>query len=181
MDLELLSERLTPTEIKTKDFKKTVWGYSPEEVVNFLDVTAKLWEKVQKREKDLNEKIRSLEETVRSWELRESDLDRIRDKALEDAKKIREEANEQGCEILRAVESRADGIQKRTEEWRSGILSEVEAVERQKMNFVTAFKSALNSHKELLESDQGGIEPLSSRLHQFLKTQGKSGEGQLPS
>lgn len=180
MDLELLSERLTPNEIKTKDFKKTVWGYSPEEVVTFLDITAKLWEKVQKREKDLQARIKTLEETVRNWELRESDLDRIRDKALEDAKKIRDDANEQGCEILKAVEVRADAIQKKTETWLAHILSEVEAVEKQKMNFVTAFKSALHSHQEILNADQGGVEPLSSRLHQFLKTQdGK--ESQLPS
>ena len=149
-------------------------GYSPEEVVSFLDATAKLWERVQKREKELTDKIATLEEQVRAWEAREADLERMRELALTEASKIREEATKQGEEILSQVQERAKSIQSETEQWLGTVLTEVEEIERRKSNFVTAFRSALESHYEILKSEEAKQESLASRLSSYLK--GQKGE-----
>jgi len=152
---EALSLKTTPNEIKNKEFKKTALGYSPREVVGFLDVIAKAWEKVQRHEKDLVTMIGNLQEQISSWELREAQITIIHEKALKDAEKMREEAMNQAEKMFCEVEEKANQVRVNTEEWLAQVISEVEETERQKMNFMNAFKS----------------EPLGAKLNRFLKLQ----------
>ncbi|NBX00014.1 DivIVA domain-containing protein, partial [bacterium] len=121
---------LSPAEIKNKDFKKIMLGYSPEEVVGFLDKVAKLWEKVQKREKDLVAVIETLDREIQDWKSKEAELEVIKEKAREEAKKIIGQSEEQ-----------AATVRLETEKWLATVLEEVETVEKRKANFLMAFKS----------------------------------------
>lgn len=167
--LEALSVKLTPNEIKNKEFKRTMWGYSPKEVIEFLELTAKTWEKVQKNEKDLLQKIDSLKEEIKAWELRETQIARIHEKALKDAEQIRLEATDQAEKIFKEVEDRANQVRIKTEDWLANVIAEIEETERQKSNFITAFKSALDSHLALIQEEKEA-ESLGSKLNQFLKS-----------
>jgi len=148
---------LSPAEIKNKDFKKVMLGYSPEEVVGFLDDVAKLWEKIQKREKDFLEVIEKYELELKAWSQKESDL------AL-----IKEEAKKEAEKIIESAEKRTQEIRQNTENWLATVLQDVEEVERRKQNFVTAFRSALDSHYEILKKDESSKDSLASRLQQYL-------------
>jgi cell division initiation protein len=167
---EALSLKLNPTEIKNKEFKKTVLGYSPQEVVEFLDATAKAWERVQKNEKELVEQIEKLKAQVKSWEDRESELNKLREMALNDADTIRKEAIREAEKMFKQVEERAINIKAKTEEWLTKVIAEVEETEKQKASFLNAFRSALDSHYELLKVEEKTSEPLGAKLNQFLKT-----------
>jgi len=180
MEMTSLSSQLTPTEIKNKDFKKTMLGYSPEEVVGFLDSVAKLWEKVQKRERELLVKIDQLEQAIQSWKRREEELEQIKQAAQGEAEQILQAAHELGRKNLQAAEERSQDIRRGTEAWLAGILSEVEEVERRKNNFVTAFRSALDSHYEILKNEAHESLPLSIRLNEYLK-QANENSGELRS
>ncbi|NBX81655.1 DivIVA domain-containing protein [bacterium] len=149
---------LSPAEIKNKDFKKIMLGYSPEEVVGFLDKVAKLWEKVQKREKDLVAVIETLDREIQDWKSKEAELEVIKEKAREEAKKIIGQSEEQ-----------AATVRLETEKWLATVLEEVETVEKRKANFLMAFKSALDSHYEILNQEQDAQEPLTSKLQEYLK------------
>ncbi len=168
--MENLSEKLSPVEIKNKEFTRSVWGYNPKEVVEFLDTTAKAWEKVQKHEKDLLEKIHSLQEEIVRWKGRESEIEKIKERAHQEALAIREEATKEAAKHFAAVEERASSIRTKTEEWLENVIAQVSETERQKMNFMTAFKSALDSHYALLKTEDQEVEPLTSKLNHFLKT-----------
>lgn len=159
METKALSSQLTPAEIKNKDFKKTMLGYSPEEVVGFLDSVAKLWEKIQKKEKDLLMTIEQLEGQISNWEKRRGELEQVKEAAITEAKAI-----------IESAEERSNQIRKSTEGWLASILQEVEEVERRKKNFVTAFRSALDSHYEILKTEENHNEPLSFRLNEYLKS-----------
>lgn len=157
MKSQTTSFDLSPAEIKNKDFKKVMLGYSPEEVVGFLDDVAKLWEKIQKREKDFLQVIEKYELELKAWSQKESDL------AL-----IKEEAKKEAEKIIDAAEKRTQEIRQNTENWLATVLQDVEEVERRKQNFVTAFRSALDSHYEILKKDESSQDSLASRLEQYL-------------
>lgn len=176
MTKSAISQDLSPAEIKNKDFKKTMLGYSPEEVVGFLDSVAKLWEKIQKRERDLLETIERLESTIRAWESRESELEGIRKMAQKEADRIVSIANQKAEEMFQESEVRAQTIRKDTEAWLAEVLEEVEEVQRRKSNFINAFQTALDSHYEILKSEKENRESLSCRLTEYLKNQ-RTGKG----
>lgn len=157
MKSQTTSFDLSPAEIKNKDFKKVMLGYSPEEVVGFLDDVAKLWEKIQKREKDFLEVIEKYELELKAWSQKEADL------AL-----IKEEAKKEAEKIIDAAEKRTQEIRQNTENWLATVLQDVEEVERRKQNFVTALRSALDSHYEILKKDESSQDSLASRLEQYL-------------
>ncbi len=163
------AKTLTPLEIKNKDFKRMLWGYSPQEVIQFLDLTAKAWEKVQRQEKELLDKIHSLNEELLRWKGREGELVKMKERANFEADGIRQQANDDAARIFSEVEQRAIAIRQKTEEWLAEVIEQIEATERQKLSFVTAFRTALESHYEILKHEEAQTEPLGSRLSQFLK------------
>lgn len=169
-NLESLADRISPTELKNKEFKKVMRGYCPEEVVAFLDQTAKAWVQVQKREKDLLQKIESLSAEISHWRQRESEIAKIKQDALKEAEQIKEVGAKDAQNLLNQVEEKAQEIRVKTEEWLAEVINRVQETERQKNNFMTAFKSALDSHYELIKNDQQLAQPLSHELDSFLKS-----------
>ena len=166
---EALCDKLTPVEIKNKEFKRTLWGYSPAEVIDFLDNTAKTWEKVQRREKDILEKLKGLEQELGKWKAKESELVHQAQSASHEAAKLKEEVQKEAAKMLEEVSTKADEIRCRTEEWLVNVISEVEKTERKRDSFVTAFRAALDQHYALLESGQDGLKPMEAQLEKFLQ------------
>jgi cell division initiation protein len=169
MKNQIPSQELSPAEIKNKDFKKTMLGYSPEEVVGFLDQVAKLWEKVQKKERDLNSQIDQLKAEIKSWENKRADFAKLQEMAKADAQKIITLAQEDAQKIIDESENRSQEVRKNTENWLTEILEEVQEVEKRKANFITAFRSALDSHYEILKTEQDAEDSLTHKLHEYLK------------
>ncbi|MBM4303622.1 MAG: DivIVA domain-containing protein [Deltaproteobacteria bacterium] len=169
-NLESLSEKISPTEIKNKEFKKVMLGYSPEEVVEFLDLTAKAWIQVQKKEKELIQKNDSLNAEISHWRQRESEISQIKEDAIKEAETIIQAASQEAETLFKQVEEKAQDIRQKTEEWLAEVINQVEETERRKNSFISAFKSALDSHYEIIKNDQQASEPLSRRLDTFLKS-----------
>lgn len=167
---ETLSESLTPNEIKNKEFKRVPLGYSPQPVVEFLDTVSKTWERVQKREKELLEEIRLLNDEVEAWKKRETDLEAVRLRALGEAEAIREEGREAAARYFQEAKVRSDEIRGKTEEWLTTIIGQVSETERRRNSFLTALKSALDQHYELLNTDLEKNRGLESQLSGFLSS-----------
>lgn len=170
-----ISEKLTPNDIKNREFKKSMRGYCPRDVVEFLDEVATVWESVQTHEKKLLKEIESLNEQLRGWENRRTEMDDLRNKALKEAESIRIQASEEGVRLIREVEARASGVRLKTEEWLARVIADLEETQRQKNNFVSAFKSALDSHYELIKPDLSSGEALGNQLKDFLQKRDKEG------
>lgn len=163
------SLELSPAEIKNKDFKKTMLGYSPEEVVGFLDQVARLWEKIQKKERELLSQIEKLNSDLRKWESRQSEFAKMQEMAEAEATRIISSAQQEARKIFQEAEIRSQEVRRNTESWLTEVLEEVQEVEKQKTNFITAFQSALDSHYEILKKEQSGTNSLGHKLHEYLK------------
>ncbi len=167
------STKISPSDIKGHDFSKTVWGFSVSEVSEFLNNVSQHWDKFQKTEKELNDKVRELTDEVMRWRGREVELEKMRERAVQDAQITRDKAQVEAQKLLSEVEAKAESIRVRTEEWLEQVIQEVSETERQKNNFMAAFKSALDSHYELLKSEEVDREPLAGKLHHLLKSSPK--------
>ncbi len=163
------SQKLSPVEVRTKEFRRVMLGYDPKEVVDFLEIIAKSWEKMQKHEKELLDKIQSINDEVIRWRGKENEIQKQRDRLQAEAGDIRERAQAEALKIYAEVEQKAGEVRDKTEAWLEKILTEVEETERRRNNFVTAFRSALDSHYALLNKAEAPWEPLASHLGSLLK------------
>jgi len=154
---------LSPVEIKNKEFNRTLIGYAPKEVVEFLDSVAKTWEAVQRQERALSDKIQKLEEELKAWKARESELDELRQQAGDEAKIIHTQATEDARRFMKGVHERAEEIRERTEGWLENVIKEVEQAEKKKESFMTAVKSTLDEHYAILK-EEAAIPPLHSQI-----------------
>ncbi len=161
-----LSEQLTPVEIKNKEFHKTLWGYSPKDVVFYLDQIARHWELVQKEERTLLKKISDLNNEVHQWENKEEQITLTLEQAKAEAKKIRDKATEEATRFLQGVKERSEEIRRNTEEWLEKIIDEVERTQSKKKTFLNALKSTLDQHYSLLE-DEASLPNFESHLAQL--------------
>ncbi len=168
-DSELSLRKLNPSDIKSKEFTKVFRGYEPREVAEFLDLIAKSIEKVGREEKNLQKKLATLTEELGKWKARETELIQMREKAMADAEEIRNQASKEAARQLQDVEERATTIRSSTEEWLEEVISRLEETQRQKQNFVTALRSSLDSHYELLRGEEPIVTPLGTQLTEFLQ------------
>lgn len=171
METQSISNSLTPAEIKNKEFKKILRGYCPREVVEFLDLVARSWEKVQKHEKSLLREMEGLRSELSTWRSKEEELEQLKVKAHKEAKEIREEASRDAAKTLQKVEQQAQEIRKNTEDWLAKVIKQLEETQERKMSFLNSFKASLDSHYQLLETENMKVEPLEGQLSVFLKEQ----------
>lgn len=167
--MESISEKLSPIDIKNKEFKKAVRGYAPKEVVDFLDEVARTWERVQRQERELLRQVEVLNQEIERWKSRESELDVVRAKAKEEADAIREQAAQQAASMMRDIDDRAGQVRRATEEWLASVIANLEETEKQRSNFFTALRSSLESHYRMMEEQEPTI-PLTEQLTDFLKS-----------
>lgn len=165
---ELLSEKLTPMEIRNKEFKKAMWGYTPQEVIEFLDTLSKAWERMLKTQKELNEKIRLLQAEQSVLRVKEQEIEQLRKEANEEAKRLREKADEEAKERFKEMQTKADEIRLQTEEWLTSVISEVEEAQKWRSNFISSFKARLDECNALIERtpEDGAVE---SQLAKFIR------------
>lgn len=156
---EMLSDSLTPDQVKNKEFGRSALGYSRHEVVEFLDSVSKSWEKVQRRERELIDEIKTLNEEIDRLNRREQEIEVIKEQARKEAESYFVEAR-----------SRSEEIRGKTEEWLASLISQVEETERRRNSFLTAFKSALDQHYQLLNTDLEKNQGLENQLAQFLSS-----------
>lgn len=162
--------RLTGPEVRSRTFKKSVFGgYNVEEVDAFLEHVARVIDKAARHERETAERLQALLEETGRARTRETELVKLREQAEADAAKTRADAEEHAERIVREAEKGAQMVRQKAEEWLASLFERVEETERRRTSFFTAFRSALDSHYELLRKDEAATVPLKAELTQFLR------------
>jgi len=141
---------MTPFEIRNKEFRKVAFGYSPRDVVQYLDAVARVLERIQKQQKDLTDELVH-------WRERESELEKTKEKALVDAENVLAKAKEKAIEIRAGVE-----------EWLATVIAEAEEARRQKEVYVNSVKAVLDQHYALLREEGECVNP-TEKLEKLLQ------------
>ncbi|MBI1861384.1 MAG: DivIVA domain-containing protein [Deltaproteobacteria bacterium] len=165
---KLAAEKISPVEIKNKEFKKSIMGYSPHEVILFLDQVAKQWEHVQAGEKRLSSTVDDLRKEIDVWQTRERELEHIRAAALEEAEKIRGAATDHGKKLLQEAREQASSIQGKTQEWLADIIVRLQDTEKRRQTLSSELRKKLEEHFSLLEDAEKLGGPLEDRLANYL-------------
>ena len=161
--------RLSGPEVRSRTFKKALFGYNVDEVDAFLENVARVIDRAARHERDTNDKLRALEEEVAGYLLREAEIATLKEKAEADAEESRRNSDEYSQRMLREAEKGAQMVRVKAEEWLASLFERVEETERRRTSFFTAFRSALDSHYELLRKDEAAAVPLKAELTQFLR------------
>ncbi len=159
----------TPNEISTRSFKGALSGFNRTEVRDFLAALAQQWAKALSQQQALKDRVHALEKEIAGWEQKEKDLSELRERALLEAQAIREQARSESERLLVETENQASNIRNKTEGWLEEVIARVEETQRQKQNFLSAFRSALDSHYELIKTEEEESEPLSAKLSDVLR------------
>jgi cell division septum initiation protein DivIVA len=159
----------TPDEIKAQNFRGSLFGFNKREVRDFLRVVSKLWVRMLDHQKILGERVVALEKEVAGWQLKEKELLEAKQNAALEAQSILDKSRAEAERMLYETEEKAGSIRKRTEGWLEEVIAKVEETQRQKKNFLTAFRSALDSHYELIKTEEDEVEPLTAKLSDVLR------------
>lgn len=150
---------LTPLEVRKKkgDFARTMRGYEPARVDDFLDLAADRLEDLVRENATLRERVNALGESVTSFREREQAMN----EALVSAQQLREEIRSQATREAELVLREARGEAERVvAEAQSRVATAADALQRvqaQRVWFMRAFRA-------LVERQLGEIEQEDERL-----------------
>lgn len=99
--------KLTPLDIRHKEFKRGMRGYADEEVDEFLDEVADEYERLFKENIDLNERLEALEGKVSQYRRIEETLQKTLVSAQQSAEELKANASKEAQLILRDAELKA--------------------------------------------------------------------------
>lgn len=147
---------LTPLDVRKKkgDFRRTVRGYDPELVNDFLDMVAERLEELVKQNVALTERAEHLQEQVASYREREKALN----EALVTAQQLRSEAQAQAdreTELMRReARGQAERIIEEGQRSYREIARDIEALHARRRQFVRAFRNLLDQYLSELEVEE---------------------------
>lgn len=100
----------TPLDIQNAEFKKSMYGYSDEEVDVFLDKVMNDYQEMRKEIDDLQSKVSILNDGMKQYKNMESSLKETLIIAQQTAEEVREEAVKKADNIIKEAELKADEI-----------------------------------------------------------------------
>lgn len=147
---------LTPLDVRKKkgDFRRTMRGYDPELVNDFLDMVAERLEELVKQNVALTERSEHLQEQVASFRDREKALN----EALVTAQQLRTEAQAQSDRemelIRREAQAQAERIIEEGQRSFREIAREVETLNVRRRQFIGTFRMLLERYLADLELEE---------------------------
>jgi len=146
--------RITPLDIRKQEFRKTMRGLDADEVYAFLTTVAEEYEAVLSNNKNLRERIVDLEGRLKEYNKIETNLRNTLLTAERVTNETKENARREASLIVREAEveaeKAAEAIRAHTQELRREVLE----LKRQKDNYMTRFKTLLESHHRVLDGFQ---------------------------
>ncbi len=156
---------LTPIEIKTREFKKSVRGYDVKEVKDFLESLADELEHLLNENKGVLEKIATYEKLDNAIKetlvLAQKNADEIKENAQKEGENIKikaeretEKIKDDAENLLKEAKKEAEGIVGEARQKQEEIEKEIGELEAKRGSFAANFRGLLSSYLEELEKYQ---------------------------
>lgn len=145
--------RLAPIDLINKRFPRTLRGYAPAAVEDFLREIALDYEAIVAENARLRERIDSLEREVSRYAAMEHTLKEALILAQKAAEDTREAAQRDAEARLRDADARAAAVIAEAERW-------VEATRQQRVRFACEFRALLQTYLEYIEADLAHLSPV---------------------
>lgn len=144
--------KLTPENIKSQEFSKSLRGYNTEEVEAYLEKLATEFEDSLNENEEIKEEIKNLSERVTEFIKMEKNMQDTLAKAKESSTRSLESSQEQSELVIKEAEIKASEIIKRAKESANEIRDAVITLREEKDLIISKLKAMVNSQVNLYES-----------------------------
>ena len=161
--------RVTPLDIRKQEFKKVMRGLDSEEVYAFLNTIAEEYEAVLSDNKNLRERLVSLEERLNEFKAIETNLRNTLLTAEKLTQEAKENARREATLMIREAEMEAEKAAESIRAHTSQLRREILELKKNKDNYITRLKTLLDSHKKMLdgfEEDFAGVDQAIEKIGQ---------------
>jgi cell division initiation protein len=138
--------KLTALDIHHKEFRRSLRGYSEEDVDGFLDQVADEFDRLFKENIDLAEKLEQANERVRSYQLMESTLNNTLVSAQRSAEEIVNKAGLEADSMLRDAEIKAKDIVHNALQKKQIVANELVRIKQAEELFRDRYRTLLEGH-----------------------------------
>lgn len=138
--------KLTPLDIRHKEFKRAMRGYADVEVDEFLDEVADEYERVFKENIDLSERLESVQEKVAQYKRIEETLQKTLVSAQASAEELKQNATKESQLILRDAELKARQIVNDTYSEKQAIEQTMAKLRAAEQDFAFKFRQMLEGY-----------------------------------
>ena len=143
--------KLTPLDIRHKEFKRGMRGYADVEVDEFLDEIADEYERLFKENIDLQERVETLEEKVTGYKRIEETLQKTLVNAQASAEEQKQNANKEAQLILQDAELKARQMVNEAYTERQGIEQSLAKLRNSEEDFRFKFQTLLEGYLRQLK------------------------------
>ena len=157
--------KLTPLDIRHKEFKRGMRGYADVEVDEFLDEVADEYERLFKENIDLQDRVEALEEKVAGYQRIEETLQKTLVNAQASAEEQKQNANKQAQLILQDAEMKARQMANEAYSERQAIEQSMAKLKSGEEDFRFKFRQMLEGYlRQLGEAKKSAEEPAGQDL-----------------
>jgi cell division initiation protein len=157
--------KLTPLDIRHKEFKRGMRGYTDVEVDEFLDQVADEFERLFKENIDLQERLEALEDKVAGYRRIEETLQKTLINAQANAEEQKQNANKQAQLVLQDAELKARQLVNEAYSERQAIEQSMAKLRSAEEDFRFKFRQLLDGYlRQLQDSPQAGETPPAADL-----------------
>lgn len=151
--------KLTPLDIRHKEFKRGMRGYADVEVDEFLDQIADEYERLFKENIDLQDRVESLEEKVAGYRRIEETLQKTLVNAQASAEEQKQNANKQAQLVLQDAELKARQLVNEAYSERQAIEQSMAKLRSAEEDFRFKFRQLLDGYlRQLQDTPEGADE-----------------------
>jgi cell division initiation protein len=143
--------KLTPLDIRHKEFKRGMRGYADVEVDEFLDETADEYERLFKENIDLQDRVEALEEKVAGYKRIEETLQKTLVNAQASAEEQKQNANKQSQLILQDAELKSRQLVNEAYSERQAIEQSMAKLRSAEEDFRFKFRQLLDGYLRQLQ------------------------------
>jgi cell division initiation protein len=144
---------LTPLDIHNKEFSRGFRGYDEDEVNEFLDQVIKDYELVIREKKDLEERVKQLDEKLGHFSNIENTLNKSIIVAQETAEEVKRNASKEAKLIVKEAEKNADRIINEALGKSRKISIEIDELKKQSKVFRNRFRMLIQAQLEMINND----------------------------
>lgn len=149
---------LTPLDIMNKEFRKSIRGYSEEEVDSFLEQVGRDFERLYRENLDIKEQLQQKDSQIQQYRQLEETLQNTLVLAQKSSEDLKRNAEKEAELVLREAQAKADQLLAQAQKRLEWFLKDYEAMQRQVQVQRTQLRSFLKAQLDLVDAQPETIQ-----------------------
>ncbi len=150
--------KLTPLDLQQQVFRKTMRGYDPKQIEEFLDLVRAEWEILIRENQGLKDEMGKLERRIHEHLEKERMLQDTLMTAQRMSEDLKQTAKKEAEIVISQAELQGDRILHQAHKRLTEVIDEINELKRERAEFEGRLRGILESHQRLLDLQKEGRE-----------------------